>query len=296
METLSCHDDPTYSCSVDSIGTSLPQPRPIHGDGEGLEASQRFRYLRHEEIEPAFFPGSALPEGTLCWVLMSKGKNKSPQLYERARVLPASPTPGLDGCGGAENANDASGPPSDDAKERRDGPDDRVPVRYPFGSTYRVRRSNLVPVLEEARGLVLVAAETVDYRRVAVVHTRPSDHFLEVGCDFGTLVDSVDALTSLGVDKSEESVGIARERYPQRDFLLGDVFEDSDLGRIHGIMATRQPLVVAIDINGNRELPAVLKCIQLVMDSWSPRLVVVKSRELHAKLMQESDVNSNDAA
>jgi hypothetical protein len=101
----------------------------------------------------------------------------------------------------------------------------------------------------------------------------------QIGCDFGILVDSVDAKSRLGVDKSEESIGIARERYPNREFLLGDVFEDD--------ITPQHPLVVAIDINGNRELPAVLKCVQVALDSWSPRLVVVKSRELYAKLLKE---------
>ena len=103
----------------------------------------------------------------------------------------------------------------------------------------------------------------------------------EIGCDFGILVDSVDAKSSLGIDKSEESIQIATTRYPDQNFLLRDVFEDDlDIG-------PKTPLVVSIDINGNRELPAVLKCIQFALDSWSPRLIMVKSRELHAKMTSE---------
>ena len=140
-----------------------------------------------------------------------------------------------------------------------------------------------------------MASETTDYRRLAIVHTRKEDHFLEIGCDFGTLVDSVDAASSLGVDKSEESILGAQQRYPNRHFMVGDVFDESDLDRINAtITATvsssseKQPLVVAIDINGNRELPAVLRCIQLAMDTWSPRLVIVKSRELYAVMMPQN--------
>ena len=135
-----------------------------------------------------------------------------------------------------------------------------------------------MPVLEHQSHLVLVASETNDYRRMATVHTRQEDNFLEIGCDFGILVDTVDAKTRLGVDKSEESIKIARERYPNRHFLLGDVFED-DLD-----ITLDNPSVIAIDINGNRMLPAVLDCIQLALDKWSPRLIIVKSRELYAKL------------
>lgn len=108
---------------------------------------------------------------------------------------------------------------------------------------------------------------------------------LEIGCDFGILVDSVDAKSSLGIDKSEESIQIAKTRYPDQKFLLRDVFEDDLTAEIGP--DTTKPLVVSIDINGNRELPAVLKCIQFVLDSWSPRLIMVKSRELHAKMTKE---------
>ena len=135
-----------------------------------------------------------------------------------------------------------------------------------------------MPVLENVRQLILVTSETKDYRRTAIVQTCEDDNFVEIGCDFGILVDSVDCKSRLGIDKSEKSIKVAKERYPNRDFLLGDVFDGVDI-------SPKQPLVVAIDINGNRELPAVEKCIQLALDLWSPRLVIVKSRELYAKML-----------
>lgn len=225
----------------------LPQP----SDAE----SKSYRYLKFDDIEKEFLDAKGmdpllLPD-TLCWVLLSKGKGKTSQLYERARVVSA--------CEDDEN---------------------RILVRYPKGSTYRVRRTNLMPVLEHQSHLVVVTSETNDYRRTAIVHTRKEDHFLEIGCDFGILVDSVDAKTSLGIDKSEESIQIARQRYPNQEYLLGDIFED-ELP-----IALGSPSVVAIDINGNRMLPAVLDCIQVAMDKFSPKLIVVKSRELYAKLQE----------
>ena len=45
-------------------------------------------------------------------------------------------------------------------------------------------------------------------------------------------------------------------------------------------------LVVAIDINGNRELEAVIECLERVLKWWKPRLVVVKSRSLYSKLVE----------
>jgi hypothetical protein len=239
---------PTPTMTVDlanEVESSFELPQPTSAK------SKSYRYMKYEDVDPKFFPEDILKPQTLCWVLLSKGKGKTPKLSGRARVL------------------------SECDKENR------VLVEYPSGSTYRVRRSNLMPVLEHGDHLILVASETNDYRRTAIVHTREEDHFVEIGCDFGILVDSVDTKSRLGVDKSEESIRIAKERYPNREFLLRDVFEDSDIPTL------QQPLVVAIDINGNRLLPAVLKCVQLAMDSWSPRLIIVKSRELYAKMVKE---------
>jgi hypothetical protein len=218
---------------------SLPQPT--------APDAEPYQYVCYDKIESEFFPGQSLLPQTLSWVLLSKGKQKVSQLYERARVV-------------------------SECEE-----DDRILVQYPKGSTYRVRRKNLMPVLEHHKNLVVVASETNDYRRNALVHTLEEDNFMEIGCDFGILVDTVRCKSRLGIDKSEESISIAKERYPDRDFLLADVFEDFDATAHH-------PSVVAIDINGNRQLPAVVDCIQLALDAWSPRLIIVKSRELYAKI------------
>jgi hypothetical protein len=227
----------------ESLPISFPQPSKA--------GSEPYIYHRFDEIEQTYFP-SLLEKNLLVWVLLSKGKKKTPQLSSRARVV------------------------SEAIEE-----EERVLVRYANGSTYRVRRSNLMPVLEHQEHIIIVASETNDYRRSAIVHTRSVDHFLEIGCDFGITTDSVQAASKVGVDKSEESIRIARERYPTCDFLLGDVFEDLEI-------TPKNPLVVAMDINGNRELPAVLECIQVILDSWSPRVVVVKSRALYAQMVKNS--------
>jgi hypothetical protein len=79
-------------------------------------------------------------------------------------------------------------------------------------------------------------------------------------------------------------------RYPERTFLLGDVFDDDNFWDLAQKELGGPPCVVAIDINGNRELPAVVKCVDRVLISGKerpPRLVIVKSRFLHAKLLEE---------
>eukprot|EP00536_Pseudo-nitzschia_multiseries_P008536 jgi/Psemu1/20642/gm1.20642_g len=163
-------------------------PQPSSGD-EGKDV-EPYRYIRYENAEATYFPDK-IPLDTLVWVLMSKGRKKCSQLHKRARVLSEEP--------------DEEG---------------RIQVQYPSGSTYRVRRKNLMPAFEHLNNLIMVASETNDYRRMSIVHTREEDHF------------------------------IAKERYPDQKFLLGDVFEDKLQ------IAPKNPLIVSIDINGNRELQA----------------------------------------
>jgi hypothetical protein len=205
---------------------------------------------------------------------------------------------------------------------------DRVLVRYPKGSEYRVKRSNLIPVLEDCSRLVIIAAETPEYRRASVVHTCVGECFLEIGCDFGPTVDRVQrALTQvsavphvagklkedagvvpypndervfcLGVDKSPESIDIAVSRFPDCCFSVEDALTDEGTVRLRSLCKNNlicgYPCVVAIDINGNREIPAVLQCIRHVMNpgknvdlSWKlPRLIIVKSRLLYHELKRQ---------
>lgn len=190
----------------------------------------------------------------------------------------------------------------------------------------------------------MVLPETHDYRRASIVHTCTGENFLEIGCDFGCTVDRVqNALlqeykdekslntkdneiviqssmkkrVALGIDKSQESISIAQDRYPHCLFSLEDALTKEGSAQIRSLCQThlenKYPSVVSIDINGNRELPAVLECIERIMCpdfdnddnvedkqidemtesqftyngvKWDlPRLIVVKSRTLHELLV-----------
>lgn len=237
---------------------------------------------QHPEFPYAYFRGDQLPfsgifsEHQLVWVCKSKGRKRRRrnreeylsstedsqqrlELFLRARV----------------DSLDAE-------------PDDRLRVRYPKGSTYAVKRDHLLPVLEEEHNLVLVLPETDVYRRCCVVHTLPEESFLEIGCESGLTCHRVQqakdnpAVPVVGVDKSSTSIDRARARFPELqlhcwDFLAHE--PPTDL--------TVLPDVVAVDINGNRELPAVLECLEAIWKLWQPRLLIVKSRSLYAELQQE---------
>jgi hypothetical protein len=249
-----------------------------------------------------------LAPGSLCWVMKSKGLQSGQDngaslqrrdLFQRARVV-------VD-----ENVE------SSDSMRR-------VLVRYPKGSTYHVKRRNLIPILETMGRLVLIMAETPDYRRAAVIHTCIGDTFLEIGCDYGACVDRVHrALHELssvpidpncppillpaisdaqrwciGIDKSTESIEIAKRQYPHCFFSNMDVLSKEGTNHLQTLYETIFPTahasIVAIDINGNREIPAVIQCIHTVMNPNSPgqqqlpRLILVKSRLLYHKLREIS--------
>jgi hypothetical protein len=169
-----------------------------------------------------------------------------------------------------------------------------------MGSTYRVRRDHLLPVLEEHRRIVIVVDETPLYRKCCAVHTLPSETFLEIGCDLGHNLQRVhetgDERSSsadrllVGIDKSRFSVETAKASYPHLRFVQWDPLEHPASALSERLGGDKfHPDVVAVDINGNRELPAVVACLSSIWDvnQWRPRLIVVKSRTLHAHLRDD---------
>jgi hypothetical protein len=286
----------------DDLPFAFPQPKPHqlsplhHNTGSSssssinnpdLKVTLPYQYLRFDQIESACSEDLTIQEGSLCWVLLSQGKNRTSRLFKPARILQRQQQQQQH-----RNDVDVEDHVNNSSFSNSNKHDPRFLVQYPKGSTYWVRQSNLIPVLEHSSHFVIVTSETTDYRRTAIVHTTIQDHFIEIGCDFGILVDLVQAKSALGMDKSETSINVARTTYPTKEFLLKDIFlqEDDDqfttaTSRPIPYPDRKEPLVVAIDINGNRELPAVLKCIELVL-TWSPRLIIVKSRALYAQMMK----------
>eukprot|EP00560_Eucampia_antarctica_P009063 CAMPEP_0197828336 /NCGR_PEP_ID=MMETSP1437-20131217/4919_1 /TAXON_ID=49252 ORGANISM="Eucampia antarctica, Strain CCMP1452" /NCGR_SAMPLE_ID=MMETSP1437 /ASSEMBLY_ACC=CAM_ASM_001096 /LENGTH=352 /DNA_ID=CAMNT_0043429509 /DNA_START=105 /DNA_END=1160 /DNA_ORIENTATION=+ len=322
----------------------LPQPEDLNG---------KYRYVLNDEIDKSFFwqddeeePSGVVDfqAGMLVWVLKSKGKRsrvkktamsdasrqpdesgEKKELFLRARVVS---TESEDEEGSSYNSC------CDDSGKKKER---RILIRYPKGSTYHVRESFLIPVLENNNGrfqepIVIVASETPEYRRSSAVHTCVGESFLEIGCDFGICVDKVrkfltdiqhvpienttsttttttntDQTTQivshnntdnvvndnnnnetnddgkrvfcLGIDKSQTSLDIAEERYPDTTFSLEDALTEDGTAKLRTLckehMIGNYPSVVAIDINGNREVAGVLHCLRNVMKP-GPDVVVGK--------------------
>jgi hypothetical protein len=305
----------------DDVSIQLPQPHEgdvyryvPHEDIEGFFFSKQQEQSQSQEQEQEQSKGDdkqLLSPGQLTWVCKSKGrKHKQP--------VPQQLISGYDNDDNNDDDDDGEGNTNVDGiksqqrlelflrarvlehVEHQGEP--RVRVQYPAGSTYCVPHNHLQPILEHARNLVLVLPETYMYRRCCVVHTLEDEIFLEIGCAAGITVKRVwetgrqqqqhNTSRVVGIDKSEFSIRDAKQRYPElhSSFFEWDVLL-TDPPIVPAAMARSMaalsglPHVVAMDINGNRALPAVLECLQAVWKLWRPRLVIVKSRELYAAVI-----------
>lgn len=209
--------------------TILPQP-----PSSSLRSCPEYQYIPFERVNEVL-DLHLLKHDQLVWTLKSKGRryDHHADLFERARVISYD-----------ENS-------------------DRVNVRYSKGSTYRVRRRYIIPVLEPSCGKeddyqrrhVIVCAETNDYRRQCSVHTCVGEIFLEIGCDFGPCTDRVRKMLCLplplkemeiceginhkcftanviGIDKAPQSIDVAKERFPDTHFAVGDALTASGMQSI----------------------------------------------------------------
>jgi hypothetical protein len=262
---------------------SPAQPRPPASSPNHHHAQQR----EDEEVGTFESTTKGTPSNADIRSNQSQGPPSRLELFLRARVVESDSSD--------RSQTSSSGRDSEPAL-----PDDRVLVRYPKGSTYRVRRDHLLPVLERWRRVVIVVSETPPYRKCCAVHTLPTESFLEIGCDLGHNLQRVhetgDERSSasrilVGIDKSPFSVRAAKGSYPHLRFVQWDPLEQptSVLRESLGVDEFH-PDVIAVDINGSRELPAVLACLTSIWDvhRWQPRLIVVKSRTLHAHLRDGS--------
>jgi hypothetical protein len=264
-------NDPTSSSSPAasaSASKSLPQPE---------SAERSYVYKRYDDFSSTLQSQihSLTPECP-CRLMLSKGINKSPKLSPHTVTL-------------IKDENGAKG--HKDVGVDVDGDEERVTVKYPKGSTYHVKKKYILPLTQE-NNLIIVSPETTDYRKLCIVQT-PKDHsFIEIGCAFGFTVGDVDTCDKrLGIDKSPSSLEIAKKNYPTLDFEEIDVLTEGDDVLLNILdrygMNDASKLIVGIDINGNRELEAVIQCLQRILDIWQPRLVIVKSRSLFNVMLEQ---------
>jgi SAM-dependent methyltransferase len=139
----------------------------------------------------------------------------------------------------------------------------------------------LVPLFRTST--VVVMPETNHFRAMAY-QAQAIDNVLEIGCSSGEtsrlLIPRVSSW--VGLDTSDDMIEQCRHHtVADRNNLVVKVDALIDPNKALASAKTfGTPNVVFVDIGGNRETINVLRMISWVLESFAPRLVVVKSKEL----------------
>jgi hypothetical protein len=187
----------------------------------------------------------------------------------------------------------------------------RYLVRYQDGSSYQVKRTRLIKVYPS--GSIIVCADTDQYRRLGFsqiagwaggkVQSR-GDSVLEIGCAEG---DCTLALMNarpsclVAVDKSDLCIEITTKKVADELARIGaaeeyqkmavqvrsmDIFTANWKQELQFLEDSKR-LVVFVDINGNRELPAVIRAIRKTEAELPEcQMIIVKSSLLFSQLQK----------
>jgi len=214
--------------------SSYPQP-------PNSSLKTKYRYLTFDKIQSVVMSMSSdsfaqkLKPDTLVYTVLgggSKSSNKGGKLFEKARVV--SDDDLID--------DDASRQHNDTEGARR------VLVKYSSGSTYRVKRSMLLPIIDYQKHIrnkgvyyVIACDETPIYRRISQIHASASDDtFLEIGSDFGRCTEGVrqgknraDVREGGGVSKSSSvdgNLGFEASEKGTPSALIGGRYDQNVIG------------------------------------------------------------------
>lgn len=137
---------------------------------------------------------------------------------------------------------------------------------------------------------IVVVAETRDYRRLAQETITVDDVFLEIGCSFGECTKLLGELGfgGMALDHSADAVAQACravEDYPRVSVVQTDVRDIA-----HVLRLCPQPSVILFDVGGRESLDKVISLLRLVLKTFRPRCLLVRSIELaeFSSLIQET--------
>lgn len=127
---------------------------------------------------------------------------------------------------------------------------------------------------------IIVASETRHFRHQAQKMITTDDFFLEIGCSFGECTKLFAKLGFSGVAVDHASDAVVRARQRLKDYTSISVIQADarDIEQIRTLCPA--PSVILIDIGGNEPLPKVTSLLRLVLKTFRPRLILVKSMEL----------------
>jgi len=135
---------------------------------------------------------------------------------------------------------------------------------------------------------VVVCEEVSEYRAAAQMLLSSSDYVLEVGSHVGgtTKVIAGVAKHVVGLDQQADLVAEARQKLPQVQFEIGDAFDAPGLIALANTIKPNRWSKVFIDISGSRDLPTVVRLIDMYENTLRPDTIIVKSQALKRMLLR----------
>lgn len=126
---------------------------------------------------------------------------------------------------------------------------------------------------------IIFTAETRDFRQL-VHQLDHNDHVLEIGCSTGETSRLVIPRVNswVGFDTSDEMIQECKKHMKGKCHIAKANGLVNPSNAFQEAITFGHPSVVMIDIGGNRELVNVLRIFSWVMESFEPRLIVIKSR------------------
>ena len=209
--------------------------------------------------------------------------------------------------------------PITNTKQTKDSSDEKkdIDTTTSLFYTVAVRSNRLVPVLETSSSdttNIVLTETTTKYRLLAASQLKKEDHILEIGCSNGecSLVIAKYGGSLVGIDVSTEMISQAKEKmsktndddnttYSKVQFHILDPFlQPQKVIQVSSLSSQlqnnndddvetkkKQPTVIFIDIGGNRDLTSVIRMLEWVKYSFTPRLIIIKSEEMVQSIKEE---------
>jgi len=135
---------------------------------------------------------------------------------------------------------------------------------------------------------IVVCEEVGEYRAAAQGLVKSGDYVLEVGSHVGgtTKVLACVAKHVTGIDQQAELVAQARLKLPDVHFEICDAFDAPKILEIAKKMLPNRWSKVFIDISGSRDLPTVVRLIDIYENTLRPDIIIVKSQALKRHLLK----------
>lgn len=102
----------------------------------------------------------------------------------------------------------------------------------------------------------------------ALLSEEPKGTVIDVGCGGGDVLEGLEGWTYLGVDISADMIALARERYPQAQFLQADARDLPDV-------PTSAVLAIGEVVNYAMDLPGLIEWVHKVRGRLNPGGVLI---------------------